>query len=135
VGVPPPAFDRLAAELGLTGEERERFFAGQRLHVEAGRALQGRLQRSRIELAKLLTNEPADGAATERLLREQAELQAALDRELTAMLVEARAMLRPEQYRRYARIVLTRLVQAGPGGPRPLPPQRRPAVRRPRRFD
>ncbi len=130
---PGPPLGRLADELGLAGESRQRFLAIQRrffLQVAAQRRERRQLTR---ELQDELTAAAPDRARVGALVDRLAAIYAASERATVDTILDTRELLDGEQLRLYLRF-LGRLRAADPDRPGPgAGPARRPFRPRPRR--
>jgi hypothetical protein len=105
---------QLAARLGLEGVERRRFIQRQRQFFAETAVSRARLPEVRRELRAELTRPTPDRARIDELLRESGELFLSLERSLVVNVLETRALLGPEQERRYIDLI-SRLQLEGPG--------------------
>ncbi len=114
---------QLAARLGLEGVERRRFIQRQRQFFAETAVSRARLPEVRREIRAELTRPTPDRARIEELLRESGELFLSLERSLVVNVLDTRALLGPEQERRYIDLI-SRLQLEGPGqlGRLPVPP-------------
>ena len=122
----PPPFARVADQLELEGEARDRFLAIQKDLFETTRRQRQELESLRRELRNETVAEQPDSERIERLLDEASEVGRSLDRAMVDSVLETRQILNPEQQRRYLR-VLERLRL---GGRRFGPHRRHPDGRR-----
>lgn len=140
----PPRLTRLADELGIEGETRQRFLDIQwRLFERTSRL---RIQQDEVhrELRRALVRGTPDRQRIQTLLNESARIHRALETALAENVLATREVLTPEQERRYLQFVArSRREGGGPppmGGPlmrrRPPPWQerRRDRFGRPDRF-
>lgn len=102
---PPREMTRFVDRLGLEGEERERFVELQREFLRT--AFESRRRRMEIqrELRRELISPEPDRDAAERLVREMAETQRAVETQLVHTVLESRALLSEEQERHYLRFM------------------------------
>jgi len=125
----PRIFERMADELGLEGEPREKFIAAQRRFLEG--MIRTRVQVARIQAQvrrEMIAAEP-DRAELERLIKELGRAHAEHENVLVANVLESRAMLGPEQQQRYL-AMLARLRRMQPGHGPPPWAEGRPGERR-----
>ncbi|HVT58144.1 MAG TPA: periplasmic heavy metal sensor [Thermoanaerobaculia bacterium] len=105
---------RLADRLGLKGEARERFLERNRRFWKETAGPRQRLPEIRkLVRAELIRDHP-DPARLEALQREAADLFLTLERSLTETVLDSRAMLSPEEERRYIDLIAHLQIE-GPG--------------------
>jgi hypothetical protein len=136
---PAPRLEQLADDLGLAGETRSRFIALQRRMFISVVTTERRRRVLQMELHRQLMAPRPDEERIGELIRRQAGLVAEMEQITARAILESRALLTPEQEKRYLEVVgrlrprlleeaLRRRSQpARPGaGGRPLRPFRRP---------
>lgn len=113
-----PRLERLAGELGLQGEARERFVAIQRHFFEAAVAAHRRRMGLQRQLREELTAPAPDRQRVEKLVEALGENQLAFEKAFTASVLDTRELLDPEQERRYLRFLgrLRGVLGEGPPG-------------------
>ena len=123
--------ERLADELGLAGEERERFVDLQRRMFQDGIALARERFALQAELRRELLAAEPDRERIETLIGEIAAVFTRLEENTASGILDTRELLDPEQERRYLRVVAQIRALRDPGaagGPwrqrRPGPPPR-----------
>lgn len=124
---PGPPLDRLADHLQLEGERREEFLAVQRELFRDLLELRRRRAALTVELHRELAAPRPDEARIEELVGELGEAYAATEGRTARAILDSRALLDPEQQRRYLQ-VLRHLLGGGPHGPQRGPgpgPRRR----------
>ena len=97
--------ERLADELGLAGEERERFVALQRRMFQDGIALARERFALQAELRRELLAAEPDRERIETLIGEIAAVFTRLEENTASGILDTRELLDPEQERRYLRVV------------------------------
>lgn len=104
-GGPPREMTRFVDRLGLEGEERERFVELQREFLRTAFESRRRRMELQRELRRELISPEPDRERAERLVRELAETQQAVEIHLVRTVLESRALLSPEQERHYLRFM------------------------------
>jgi hypothetical protein len=110
--------ERLADELGLEGEERERFLDLQRRMFEDGIALARERFRLQGELRRELLAAEPDRERVAALIAEIGAVFTRLEETTASGILDTRELLDPEQERRYLRVVAQirpRLLRDRPG--------------------
>lgn len=118
-----PPIGRLAMRLGLEGEQRERFVAQQRRFFESFQQVRMELEVTRQQLRGEVGARDPDPERIDELLRQSAELTAALDRLFIDNVMTTRQMLDRRQERLYFGF-LDRLRRQGEERERRRAPQR-----------
>ena len=119
---PPPPIDRLADHLGLEGEARRRFLERQRRFHRESLDLRFQMAEVRRELRQELARPEPDRQRLDDRLRQAADLYLALERALVSNVVDSRALLDPEQERRFLEVLPRLLPQGARPGIRAEPP-------------
>ncbi len=130
-----PPLDRMANALHLEGEEREEFLAIQERFFKGTMEQRQGLERVRRQLRSEAVADEPDEERIESLLAELGQAHSNLDRLLVDNVLQSRAILDPEQQRRYFHM-LRRIREATERGGRRGPDGRDPdglARQRPRR--
>ena len=96
-----PRFARMADRLGLEGEQRQGFQAQQREFFEAMRELRMKLEIARRQLQGEVVAQEPDRERIDALLRQSAELTAALERLFVDNVMMSRELLDRRQERLY----------------------------------
>jgi hypothetical protein len=113
--LPGPPLDRLADHLRLEGERREEFLAVQRELFRDLLELRRRRAALTVELHRELAAPRPDEARIEELVGGLGEAYAATEGRTARAILDSRALLEPEQQRRYLQ-VLRHLLSGGPRG-------------------
>lgn len=108
--------DRLADELGLTGETRERFSRLQREFLHSAWALRAQMRNAEAEMRQELFAREPDRARIDEIQGRIDGLRRELDSKLLDTVLASRALLEPAQDVRYLQVV-GRLRQAAMGAP------------------
>jgi hypothetical protein len=124
---------RMAEELGLEGEKRERFVELQRRFLRQSMSARFAIERSSARLRHELLAADPDRAAAEQSLAELARARGELEKAFVVNVLETRELLDEEETRRFLRMI-ARLRQSAEqrfqrGPERPFP--RRDGPRRP----
>lgn len=108
--------DRLADELGLTGETRDHFSRLQREFLRAAWQLRADLRNAEAEMRQELFSREPDRARIEEIQGRIEAIRGELDSKLLDTVLQSRALLEPAQDVRYMAVV-GRLRQAAMGAP------------------
>jgi hypothetical protein len=125
----PGRLPQLANRLGLTGMTRDRFIRRQRRFFQETAGPRNRLPEIRRDVRSELLKPQPDPARVDQLLREAGDLYLGLERSLVANVLDSRALLSPDEERRYLDLI-SRLQLEGPGQYGRLPPTEWPWWRR-----
>jgi len=124
---------RLAAELGLSAEQRKTLDEVALKHAKAMVDLKGEVEKAEIDLRMTSDGEPFDARTVREAFGVLQQRRMRLELERFEMLLSVREVLSREQWLKLTNLVKTVLRrEAMEGGEEDLPPERRPL--RPRRF-
>jgi Spy/CpxP family protein refolding chaperone len=101
----PRFAERMAAELGLRGEQRDAFVERQRVFFEQTLDARDRFLRLQAELRREVTAEEPDREAVDELLARISEAHVDLERAFVDNLLDSREILDPEQEQRLMRLL------------------------------
>jgi len=101
----PPRVYRLADELGLVGESREKFAALQQEFFRTTLEARARLRQGQLRLRRELMAAAPDRGAVDAALEQMAAARSDLERGFADSLLASRELLDPEQTRRYLQFI------------------------------